>query len=109
MRIISQDGKYSINFDNCELMVVANTIVSVSSENRMCIGVYNSPERASEVFNDIHNAYSGMLVLFQNIDPSDDVRELMKKLEKRGIFTRCPDSSPKVEFVDNVVYRMSKE
>ncbi len=113
MRIISQNRDISVEFDNVILKICNGSLICAypyaNQPEMVVIGKYESQERAAEVFEDLHNAYSRMPVLFQNIDLSDDVRELMKKCEVRGVITRCPDVPPKVEFVDNLVYRMPKE
>lgn len=57
MRIISQDRKQSVDFKRAYLWMQYNTIYVNYGNERKVFGTYETDERASEVFMDIHEAY----------------------------------------------------
>lgn len=78
MRIVSQDRALSIDFDGCEIRRLGAAIVRrVGSDNEV-IGEYETPERAAEVFEDMHEAYAPVYSISNN----------MTEEELRGIILR---------------------
>ena len=61
MRVISQDRRYSFDFDRASFLIQENYISALfAGENRyILIGRYETEERAEEVFKEMHNAYNG--------------------------------------------------
>ena len=60
MRIISQNGNYSVNFDNILLERRGDTIIGLMSQDGkayIILGKYSDDEEAGEVFAEIHNLY----------------------------------------------------
>lgn len=81
MRIVSQDRTLSINFDCCEMKRLGTAIVIHREEHRHeMIGEYDSPERAAEVFEDIHKAYAPVYSISSNLT-EDEVRNMIIKSE----------------------------
>ena len=67
MRVISQDRRYSFDFDRASFLRKENYISAlIAGENRyILIGRYETEERAEEVFEDMHKAYNGYGYLFE--------------------------------------------
>ena len=57
MRIISQDGKMSIEFDGTTINVIHDTIAFGMKHSKGSLGVYESEQRAGEVFMEMHNQW----------------------------------------------------
>ncbi len=57
MRIISQDGTLSVNFEDCEIKVQDDCIIYRSDKSKGMLGRYKSIEEAIEIFNEIHDAW----------------------------------------------------
>ena len=57
MRIISQNGLLSINFEDCQLSVCHEAILYRSNYSHGSLGEYKTKERAMEVFNEIHDTW----------------------------------------------------
>ena len=59
MRVISQDRRYSFDFDRASFLRQENYISAlIAGENRyIFIGRYETEMRAEEVFEDMHKAY----------------------------------------------------
>ena len=73
------------------------------------IGNYKSDERAEEVFEDMHKAYSDLPILVQNVDISDDLQQKLKEWELNAIVAKIPDECGKIEQIGNSVYYMPEE
>ena len=63
MRIINQRRDRSVNFDNAEIHIDDTRIFAVGNQ-KILLGEYNTEERASEVFEEIHMVYSGHVEFF---------------------------------------------
>ena len=108
MYILSQDKKQLINLDKYTLNVIHNKIVCGSDVVLMIdelphrvIGEYESTDRAKEVLYEICQ-YMKPIVAFQNIDVSDNVKELLAN----GILIRVEDAKPSVQYIPTGVYEM---
>lgn len=106
MRIISQRRNHSVNFDNAEIHVNDTGIFAVG-DRKILLGEYDTEERASEVFEEIHKFYVGEnTLLMNNVELDKTGLEEVKNINMRTILTKT-DSSPKVEFISgNSVYYM---
>lgn len=80
MRIVSQDRKLSVDFDSCELWTQGTAICRRIGQDSKVIGVYVTPERAAEVFEDIHRAYAPVYSISSNLT-EEEVRNMLVKSE----------------------------
>lgn len=67
MRIVSQNRELSLEFSQYEIWVQSNIIYGRIGTDSKLLGVYASPERAKEVFEDIHKAYAPVSNLSDNL------------------------------------------
>ena len=111
MRVISQDRCYSYDFDRTMFLKQDGVIFAhIAGDTRdRVIGSYKSYERAAEVFEDMHKAYSNMPLIFQNINPSENFERALKEMNHRAIITVLPDEPMKIEQINNSVYYMPEE
>ena len=58
MRVVSQNRNYSFDFGRTIFWTQYNIIYAKIGTESIAIGQYESEERAAEVFEDMHNAYS---------------------------------------------------
>lgn len=58
MRVVSQNRNYSFDFDRTVFWTQYNIIYAKIGTESIAIGQYESDERAAEVFEDMHKAYS---------------------------------------------------
>ena len=105
MRVISQDRSYSLDFDRTVFWTQYNVIYAKIGIDSVAIGKYESSERTAEVFEYMHKTYSGML-LFQNVEISEDLSEKLGDWETNCIIARLPGENPKIEQIENSVYYM---
>ena len=57
MRVVSQSRDYSADFNRCEVKREENSIQFIASSGKKTVGLYESEERAADVFLDIHQKY----------------------------------------------------
>lgn len=108
MRVVSQNKCFSFDFDRTMFWTQDNMIYANVGESMRdkVVGQYESEERAVEVFEDMHKAYSSMPILFQNVEISEDLQQELKEWNANCIVAKLPDASQKVEQIGNLVYYM---
>lgn len=109
MRVVSQNKKYSFDFDRTVFWTQYNVIYAKIGTESIAIGQYESDERAAEVFEDIHNTLCGETVLFQNVEMPDDFQKKLEDLRVNAVISNIPNSESKIEKIGNHVYYMPKE
>ncbi len=109
MRIISQNKDLSIDFHHTPICVSYNHVCAIMDGQQKVIGQYETEERAKEVFEEIHIAYSGMPMIFKNIEPAENIEEVLKKANLQVVYTVTEDRQTDIEYIDNCVYRMPAE
>lgn len=71
MRIISQNRDISVEFDNVILKICNGSLIYAqpyaNQAEVFVLGKFASPERAREVFEDIHNAYAPVGIITSNL------------------------------------------
>lgn len=67
MRIISQDKNHSVTFENTYIWKQYGCIYGCVGSKNIVLGNYTTDERATEVFMDIHNAYSPVDLITVNM------------------------------------------
>ena len=106
MRILSQNKDLSIDFHHTPICVSYNHVCAIMDGQQKVIGKYETEERAKEVFEEIHIAYSGMPMIFKNIEPAENIEEALKKANLQVVYTVTEDRQTDIEYIDNGVYRM---
>ena len=109
MRVISQSRNFSFDFDRTVFWRQSDVIYAKIGGESIAIGKYQSDERAAEVFEDMHRAYFGLPILFQNVEITDDFRQKLIECGTNSIVAKLPDESQKVEQIGNAVYYMPEE
>lgn len=105
MRIINQAGTRSINFENCEVYIDGKCICTSSRGVRDVLGRYETPERAKEVFEEMHHALTPVMVC-NNVELTE---KLFEEISEIGISV-VDRERPKIENTSLFfIYRMPKE
>lgn len=117
MRIISQDGMidipyekfvFSITKDN---RIVATIGCTASPEEAYfsTIAKYSTQEKAMKVMEMLRSVYTGMQVIFQNVEPSEDFERMLKRTKTNGIVAITDDKKSKIEYVNNMIFQFPKD
>lgn len=105
MRLINQSGTRSINFENCEVYIDGQCICTSSRGVRDVLGRYETPERAKEVFKEMHHALTPVMVC-NNVELTE---KLFEEISEIGISV-VDRERPKIENTSLFfIYRMPKE
>ena len=116
MRVISQDGMMDVPYERyCFGLDYRNTCDVIawdmlsSADDIVVMGYYNSEEKAMKVMEMMRSTYTGLPVVFQNVEPSEDVKELLKRAKTNGIIAITDDKKSKIEYVNNVIFQFPKD
>lgn len=105
MRLINQAGTRSINFENCEVYIDGQCICTSSRGVRDVLGRYETPERAKEVFEEMHHALTPVMVC-NNVELTE---KLFEEISEIGISV-VDRESPKIENTSLFfIYRMPEK
>ena len=93
MRVISQNGRIDIPYDSFSLSMSCAKIASgkvedrnvfsivchnLSSPNGTKLAEYSTEEKAKKAMEMLRKAYVGSIVMFQNVEPTDELKEMLK-------------------------------
>lgn len=117
MRVVSQDGMqdipyekfvFSITKDN---RIVATIGCTASPEEAYfsTIAKYSTQEKAMKVMEMLRSVYTGMPVIFQNVEPSEDFERMLKRTKTNGIVAITDDKKSKIEYVNNMIFQFPKD
>lgn len=117
MRILSQDGKidvpydnfaFSITKDNC-IVATRDSIATLSEIESGVVAKYSTEAKARKAMEMLHEAYTGIPLILQNVDISDDVKEMFEKWKKQGICVVSENQPSKVEYVGNILFQFPSD
>lgn len=116
MRVISQDGMQDIPYEKF--------VFSITKDNRIVatigctappaelymssVAKYSTQEKAVKAMGMMRSAYAGMPVIFQNVEPSEDVEKMFERTKMNGIVAITDDKKSKIEYVNNVIFQFPK-
>ena len=113
MRLISQDGTIDVPY---EMSAIRNDdkliILCMAGETGKgsVIATYSTSEKAQKAMEMLRKAYTGMPVVFQNVELEDDVKKMFADLRKNGIILHSfEDTESKVEYINNVIFQFPKD
>lgn len=109
MRILSQDGKIDLPYERIGIHRNSTEIYAIPTsdsnpQNRYWeMAKYSTEAKARKAMEMLHEAYTGIPLILQNVDISDDVKEMFDKWKKQGICVVSENQPSKVEYVGNVL------
>ena len=118
MRVISQDGTIDIPYDKVVIQRFKSEIYFLNKNltgvegvvEDMRIAEYSSKEKAIKAMEMLHKAYTGMPVIFRNVEIDDSVKNMFSDLNKTGIILQSSaDARPEVEYVNNTIFQFPKD
>lgn len=113
MRLISQDGKFDIPYDEIVVELFDKCVVGRLKEyigRDIILGSYSTESKAQKAMEMLHKAYTGMPVVFQNVEFGDDVKKMFADFRKNGIILHSfEDTESKVEYIDNVIFQFPQD
>lgn len=95
MRVISQDGTIDVPYEISSFSLAVGKYENVENAAIYChnsstaagtkMAEYNSKEKAKKAMELLRSAYTGSVVMFQNVEPTDEVNEAFKKCNTQVI------------------------
>ena len=85
MRIISQNGAIDVPYEMSAIRNDDNLIIlcmAGETGKGSVIARYSTSEKAEKAMEMLHRAYTGMPVVFQNVELGDDVKRCLLTLER---------------------------
>lgn len=109
MRIISQNGLISVPFEMAAIRATG-TFVKMNmvgdTGKGTVIAEYNTPEKAMKL---MHEAYSGMPIIFQNVEIPEIDYDKLKGILDCSVIANIPNEPSKIEYINNKVFQFPKE
>ena len=108
MRIVSQGRNLSVNFNQCEIWTQDNVIYRRVGNDSLVIGSYATAERAAEVFEDIHRAYSPYGLICDKLS-DEQIQTFVGSENVMMPVIKMDGMDCSVTISDSIVYYMPRE
>ena len=109
MRILSQENLpfRDLPYENAAVYIddSGREIRALFSNVVYVIAKYSTESKARKAMEMLHEAYTGVPLILQNVDISDETREMFEKWKKQGICVISEKQPSKVEYVGNVLFQ----
>lgn len=109
MRIISQNGKFDLPYENLAIFVEYENVIARFENERYLFGQYSSEEKAQKAMEMLRETYAGMPLVMQNVTISEDVAKEFERLKKCGIMVRAENQPSKVECFNNIIFQFPQD
>lgn len=114
MRVISQDGRLDFPYEKSVVFITPRDaseirIQALGDDDDGMIAKYSTEEKAKKAMEMLREAYTGMPIVMQNIDISEDVAKEFERLKKCGVMVRAEDQPSKIECISNAVFQFPAE
>ena len=109
MRIISQSGRFDIPYEMAVVCVEYESIIAKVGDERHVMGNYSTEENAFKAMKMLIDTYTGMPIVMQNVDVSEDMAKEFERLKKCGVIVRAENQPPKVDFINNAVFQFPQD
>ena len=109
MRIISQNGKFDLPYENLAIFVEYENVIARFENERYLLGQYSSEAKAIKAMEMLRETYVGMPLVMQNVTISEDVAKEFERLKKCGIMVRTENQPSKVDFINNAIFQFPQD
>ena len=109
MRIISQSGRFDIPYEMAVIYVEYESIIAKVGDERYAMGNYSTEEKAFKAVKMLIDTYTGMPIVMQNVDVSEDMAKEFERLKKCGIMVQVENQPSKVDFISNAIFQFPQD
>lgn len=117
MRVISQDGTIDMPYEQViiqrfqkDIYFLNKNLVGVEQlVSDMVVAKYSTEENAKKAMEMLREAYTGMPIVMQNIDISEDAAKEFERLKKCGVMVQAKNQPSKIECISNAVFQFPAE
>lgn len=106
MRIISQDGAIDMPYEQVVIQMFGSEI-SILNKNLagveqlvddMVVAKYSTEEKAKKAMKMLRIAYTGSVAMFQNVEPTEEVNEALKRCNTEIIYVSLDNQPSEIKF-----------
>ena len=109
MRVISQHGNVDLPYEQIVVRSEMEYVMAVHKEKEYVLGKYSSDDKAIKAMEMLRETYTGMPIVMQNVDVSEDMAKEFERLKKCGVIVQAENQPSKVEFVNNAVFQFPQD
>lgn len=109
MRIISQSGRIDIPYEMAVVYVEYESVIAKVGDERYSMGNYSTEEKAFKAMKMLIDTYTGMPIVMQNVDVSEDMANEFERLKKCGVIVQAENQQSKVDFINNAVFQFQQD
>ena len=109
MRIISQSGRIDIPYEVAVVYVEYESIIAKVGDEIYAMGNYSTEEKAFKAMKMLIETYTGMPIVMQNVDVSEDMAKEFERLKKCGVIVQAEKQPSKVDFINNAVFQFPQD
>lgn len=119
MRVISQNGAIDVPYEISSLNMAVGKCEDVEYAAIYCrnsstamatkMAEYGSKEKAKKAMEMLRDAYTGMPIVMQNVDVSEDVAKEFERLKKCGVMVQTENQPSKIECISNAIFQFPTE
>ena len=109
MRVISQNGNYDFPYEHIVFRHEMEYVMAVYKEKEYVLGKYSSDEKAIKAMEMLRETYTGMPIVMQNVDISEDMEKEFERLKKCGVIVRAENQPSKVDFINNAIFQFPQD
>ena len=109
MRVISQRGNYDFPYEHIVVRHEMEYVMAVHKEKEYVLGKYSSDDKAIKAMEMLRETYTGMPIVMQNVDISEDMEKEFERLKKCGVMVQAVNQPSKVDFINNVIFQFPQD
>lgn len=103
MRIISQDGTMDTPYESCTVWIggmngTSIFVQNIGEDERVTYATYSTPEKAEKAMEMLRKAYTGSVAIFQNVEPTDEVVEALKRQDTEIVYAGLDNQPSEIKF-----------
>ena len=109
MRVISQHGNVDLPYEQIVVRIEMEYVMAVHKEKEYVLGKYSSDDKAVKAMEMLRETYTGMPIVMQNVDVSEDMAKEFERLKKCGVIVRAENQPSKVDFINNAIFQFPQD
>ena len=109
MRVISQSGNVDLPYEQIVVRSEMEYVMAVHKEKEYVLGKYSSDDKAIKAMEMLRETYTGMPIVMQNVDVSEDMAKEFERLKKCGVIVQAENQPSKVDFINNAIFQFPQD
>ena len=103
MRVISQDGRLDFPYEESVVFITPRDaseirIQAIGDDNDGMLAKYSTGKKARKAMEMLRKAYVGNIVMFQNVEPTDELKEMLKIHGIEAIYAILDNQTQEIKF-----------